>query len=216
MVHGALLTVFIAAVLEPLAGAEIAYLTGNLGQPPILLPERGWGLPFSVLVLLVFKDFLDYWFHRAQHSVPLLWSMHSFHHSDRALNVTTSVRHFWGDRALIVCLTYIPIGLVFRFGMRTAVVYGLVAMFFSLFPHMNLRIEFGRFSWILIGPQLHRTHHSILPKHHNANYSALFPVWDVLFGTYRAPAHGEFPETGIGEREPDNLWNALVWPFRKT
>lgn len=205
------------AVLGPLAEAETAWLSSRVGAPFVHLPVNGLWLAASALVLIAAKDFLDYWFHRAQHAFPALWAMHSFHHSDRAMNVTTSQRHFWGDRLLTGFLVYVPLGLIFAIPQKLALAFAAGAMFFSLFPHMNLRLEFGRCSWLILGPQLHRKHHSALPEHYNANYAGVFPVWDVVFGSYRAPQPGEFPPTGIDEEpNPDHICAAIAWPLRNS
>jgi sterol desaturase/sphingolipid hydroxylase (fatty acid hydroxylase superfamily) len=74
-----------------------------------LLPEwkgvalaDGGDLPFlaGFALFLFVKDFGEYIFHRAQHRIPLLWAMHSLHHSDPEMAVLTTGRHFWGDQVL--------------------------------------------------------------------------------------------------------------------
>ncbi|MBK8742853.1 MAG: hypothetical protein IPM02_26780 [Betaproteobacteria bacterium] len=39
----------------------------------------------------------------------------------------------------------------------------------------------------MTSPAAHRIHHSIEQPHRDRNFAALFPVWDVLFGTYVRP-----------------------------
>ena len=68
---------------------------------------------------------------------------------------------------------------------------------------------------LFYGPQGHRIHHSRLDQHHDKNYAAYFPVWDLLFGTYHHPARDEFPPTGLNdEPEIDSFSETLVLPFR--
>jgi sterol desaturase/sphingolipid hydroxylase (fatty acid hydroxylase superfamily) len=44
---------------------------------------------------------------------------------------------------------------------------------------------------IVVTPDMHRVHHSILPQEPNSNFGFNLPWWDRLFGTYRvAPAAG--------------------------
>jgi sterol desaturase/sphingolipid hydroxylase (fatty acid hydroxylase superfamily) len=74
----------------------------------------------------------------------------------------------------------------------------LVSLAWLFFAHANLRLELGRWSWMGTAPQLHRLHHSADPAHTGTNFAQFFPLLDVAFGTYRAPAAGEFPQTGIG------------------
>ncbi len=211
----AVVVTLLQSALGPVAGIETAYLANRLGHPFLPLPAHGWKMALSVLVLLLSKDFIDYWFHRAQHRFPALWAMHSFHHSDHAMNVTTSQRHFWLERVLSVLVLYVPIGLVFSFSRTTALLFAAGAMFFSLFPHMNLRVEFKRFSWAALGPQLHRLHHSSRPEDYNANYAGMFPVLDVMFGTYKQPVAGDFPPTGLGGSCHPTMLQTIAWPLRE-
>ena len=215
LAYAAFITVF-QALLEPVAGIETARIMGTAtgGHALIHLPSGLLTSIGSAALLLMSKDLIDFTVHRAQHKFPVLWAMHSFHHSDEAMNVTTSQRHFWLERIVYILVLYLPIGVLFSFSKKTAVMFVAGATFFSLFPHMNLRCEFGRFSWILLGPQMHRMHHSSQPEDFDTNFAGVFPIWDVIFGSYRAPKRGYFPETGIGERIENSPLEALVWPLR--
>ena len=54
----------------------------------------GWtGFALDLLVL----DFWLYWWHRANHVVPLLWRFHEVHHLDRFLDTTSAVRFHFGE-----------------------------------------------------------------------------------------------------------------------
>ena len=61
------------------------------GQPLWSRPAwlAGWGgLAFDLILL----DCWIYWWHRANHKVPLLWRFHQIHHRDRFLDVTSQMR----------------------------------------------------------------------------------------------------------------------------
>ena len=62
----------------------------------------GSTLPFwaAFPIFLLVTDLGEYLFHRAQHKVPLLWSMHSLHHSDPEVSALTTNRHFWADQLI--------------------------------------------------------------------------------------------------------------------
>jgi hypothetical protein len=83
-----------------------------------------------------------------------------------------------------------------------------------VFIHANLRLSLGPVSPVVAGPQLHRIHHSLEPRHRDRNYAAFFPLWDVLFGSYYAPKRDEYPRTGLatGERVT-SIGQALWLPF---
>jgi sterol desaturase/sphingolipid hydroxylase (fatty acid hydroxylase superfamily) len=61
---------------------------------------------------------------------------------------------------------------------------------------------------------MHRIHHSREPQHRDRNLAFIFPLWDVLFGTYYHPHPTEYPATGLasGERLATPL-QAIAWPF---
>jgi sterol desaturase/sphingolipid hydroxylase (fatty acid hydroxylase superfamily) len=55
-----------------------------------------------------------------------------------------------------------------------------------------------------------------LPEHHDCNFNQFFPVFDVLFGTYRQPRPTEYPPTGLSSGEmPLALHQMLWWPWRR-
>jgi sterol desaturase/sphingolipid hydroxylase (fatty acid hydroxylase superfamily) len=51
--------------------------------------------------------------------------------------------------------------------------------------HANARISFGRLGdRLLISPRFHRAHHGIRAAgQQSCNYGAIFPFWDMMFGT---------------------------------
>jgi sterol desaturase/sphingolipid hydroxylase (fatty acid hydroxylase superfamily) len=74
--------------------------------------------------------------------------------------------------------------------------------------------------WIVVTPDMHRVHHSIVRRETDSNFGFNFPWWDRLFKTYRAqPQAGHDSMTlGIQEfRDPKELRlsRMLTQPFRK-
>jgi sterol desaturase/sphingolipid hydroxylase (fatty acid hydroxylase superfamily) len=205
----------IYAVLYPLSVGLTTLTVNALGGGLIELPASGAGLAVAIPCYALAMDGGEYLFHRAQHRIPLLWAMHSLHHSDPAVNVSTAPRHFWGEMLLKSVTIYALIGLLFK--VNTAVVAAYT--FFGLYNyvlHMNLRIGFGRWQPLLNSPQFHRLHHSALPEHHDCNFNQFFPVFDVLCGTYRQPRQDEYPPTGLVDGDvPLKLSNMLLWPWRR-
>jgi sterol desaturase/sphingolipid hydroxylase (fatty acid hydroxylase superfamily) len=203
----------LAVAVQPVADAETAYISSRIGMAPVALPDQGVLLLGSALLLMLTSDLIFYWVHRAQHRYPVLWAMHSFHHSDDDLNAAAAYRHYWLDKPFFALIAYLPLGLVFRIAPSVAAAYGLVFTFFSIFPHMNVRVQLGPLTRVFTGPQVHRIHHSIHPNHFNTNFAGAFPLWDLLFGTYHAPQHGEFPPTGVPAMpsRPGPI-EAFLWP----
>ncbi|MBT8417161.1 MAG: sterol desaturase family protein [Silicimonas sp.] len=193
--------------------------------------DNGWGLlnvvgaPFwlaliaSVLVL----DLAIYLQHVMFHAVPALWRLHRMHHADLEFDTTTGLR-------------FHPIEIALSMGIKLAVVAALgppaVAVLVfevllnatALFNHANIALP-NRLDrvlrWIVVTPDMHRVHHSILPAETNSNFGFNLPWWDRLLGTYRAqPAEGHQGMTiGIEQfRTRRDLWldRMLVQPLRNT
>jgi sterol desaturase/sphingolipid hydroxylase (fatty acid hydroxylase superfamily) len=59
----------------------------------------------------------------------------------------------------------------------------------SMFNHGNVRLpkEIDRVLRLLVvTPEMHRVHHSVVIKEYNSNFGFNFPWWDRLMGTYQA------------------------------
>lgn len=173
--------------------------------------------PFIFVPLLVY-DFFYYWFHRLQHANSWLWQQHKLHHTDQALNVTTSYRINWLEDFFKSFLVLTPTALVLglapaELGMVGSLA-GTVSVIWGQFLHSNIRLSFGALSAVVTGPQYHRIHHSIESHHQNKNFSTHFPIWDVLFGTYHRPSRQEYPRTGVvGEPSNPSVREILIGPL---
>ncbi len=173
------------------------------------------GLPWFVggAIYLITMDLGEYAFHRAQHAFPWMWAMHSLHHGDRALNVTSTNRHFWLEPMIKTFTIWLAPALLFKVSPAMLALY-FVAGFNNFLTHANLRVGLGGLSWLWNSPQYHRLHHSVEERHHNANYAALLPIFDVVTGAYRRPAPHEFPDTGLDDYAK-NPFELMVWPLRR-
>jgi sterol desaturase/sphingolipid hydroxylase (fatty acid hydroxylase superfamily) len=186
---------------------------------PTVIADQSAGARVALLGLFAFVplfifDFFYYWFHRWQHASPWLWEQHKLHHTDEAVNVTTSLRHHWTEEGFRAILISVPMGILFQI---TPVDVGIMTMFIGQWGyliHANVRLPLGPFSFVLLGPQAHRIHHSILPNHRNRNFAAFFPIWDILFGTFHRPGSREFPATGVvGEATRPPIRDVFFGPF---
>lgn len=153
----------------------------------------------KIALTLVFAfcwDVWQYWVHRAQHSWPLLWETHRFHHSETAMNTSTQARHHLLSY-VVYTIAYAPMLIVFGGFAPHAVVLVLMFRVWGFVNHANVRWGFGRLTPLLAGPQWHRIHHSVEPRHLDKNFAAIFPFIDRIFGTYHRPARDEYPATGL-------------------
>ena len=198
-------------VLSPLIAVSESGLMSAAGGG--LIDLGAWPPVLGAAAYLAAMDLGEYAFHRAQHAFPWLWSMHSLHHSDRGINVSTSQRHFWLDPAMKSVSVWLAVGLLFKADWTILTVYFLASLY-HLFTHTNVAIGFGPLSWLWNSPQYHRLHHSRDPAHFNANFAALLPIYDVIFGGYRRPAAGEYPDTGLDDEAVRSPLELAVWPVR--
>jgi sterol desaturase/sphingolipid hydroxylase (fatty acid hydroxylase superfamily) len=215
------------AVLDTALGRIVAP-TGAVGFA-LLAEERGWGvfnrvaLPvwLELLLALILLDLAIYLQHRLFHHVPALWRLHRMHHADLDVDVTTGARFHPVEILVslgIKFLTIIPLGAA-----PLAVLFFEIALnASSMFNHSNVRVAPAierLLRWLVVTPDMHRVHHSVVRRETDSNFGFNFPWWDRLFGTYRSqPEAGHEAMTlGIGQfRDPRelHLGRMLTQPFR--
>jgi len=190
---------------------------------------RGWGLFLaldvpawaSVPLAVAALDFAIYLQHVLFHAVPALWRLHRMHHADLDIDVTTGARFHPIE---ILLSMGIKLGVVAVLGTPAVAVLAFEVLLnaTSMFNHSNVRIPIWLdrvLRWIVVTPDMHRVHHSIVARETNSNFGFNLPWWDRLFGTYRdQPAAGHETMTiGIEQfRDPaeQRLDRMLTQPFR--
>jgi sterol desaturase/sphingolipid hydroxylase (fatty acid hydroxylase superfamily) len=192
----------VALALLPLIPAWQAHGLIDAGKLPF-----GAGLLLFVLV----RDLAEYFYHRLQHRIPALWAIHSLHHSDPAMSALTTNRHFWGDQLVKQVTVWSLAGMLVMPTPAMVAVYALISLW-NYYVHSALPGDFGRLSWLLNSPDYHRRHHSSLPEHFDSNFAALFPIFDVIAGSYHRPAGR--PQTGFDMR-PHGVADLVFWPLRQ-
>jgi sterol desaturase/sphingolipid hydroxylase (fatty acid hydroxylase superfamily) len=204
----------LAEAVKPLTAAASVAIVNALGGGMVVLVSRGWGALASFVIVLLTIDLLEYAFHRLQHTWPVLWKLHSLHHSAVDLNVTVTLRHHWFEVLIKGCLLYPLVGVLFKVEPWIVGLTSFVFMFGNSFAHLNLRVDLGRYVTWLNNPQYHRVHHSVRAEHVDHNFAQLLPLWDHLFGTLWVPAKHEWPATGLVDgAQPRSLLGAISWPL---
>ena len=170
-------------------------------------------LPFwaGLVLFVLVRDLAEYVYHRLQHRIPALWAMHSLHHSDPAMSALTTNRHFWGDQLVKQVTVWSLAAMVVTPTPAMIAIYALISLW-NYYVHSALPGNFGRLSWLFNSPDYHRRHHSSQPEHFDSNFAALFPIFDVIAGSYYRPAGR--PQTGFDVR-PRGLADLLLWPLRQ-
>ena len=198
----------VAWAISLLAALSVLRVVQGWHGPALIDSARLPGWLSIVLFILVF-DLAEYVFHRLQHRIPLLWSMHSLHHSDPEMSALTTTRHFWAD-PLFKTITVWSVAAMIITPTETAfAVYAFLGLW-NFVTHSRIELDLGRWSWLINTPAYHRRHHSSEPAHYDSNFAALFPIWDVIAGDYHRP--DGFPATGL-EIRPRTLTQVLAWPL---
>ena len=202
------------AAIGPLLVTGVAFAANHLGGGLFPLAAQGWGLAGAALLYVFVADAGEYGFHRLQHTVPWLWSLHTLHHSEPHIDSTSGVLHHWSVMIMRTAFVALPLGILFKAPGPVSWIYFLSTLYVH-FMHANSTLDFGRFSWLLSSPSYHRIHHSVKPEHYDRNFAFLFPIYDVVLGTYRPPRPGERPATGLDDGDrPHDLIEVLAWPLR--
>jgi sterol desaturase/sphingolipid hydroxylase (fatty acid hydroxylase superfamily) len=138
-------------------------------------------------------DLVIYAQHVVFHKVPVLWRLHRMHHADLDVDVTTGGR-FHPFEILISSVVKIATVVAFGIPAVAVLVFEVVLNATSMFNHSNVAMppSLDRLLRLLVvTPDMHRVHHSILRRETDSNFGFNLPWWDRLFGTYRAA-----PEAG--------------------
>ena len=203
----------LAIWLQPmLSNAVSGWFPDGTGLIKTASYRHFWQQAALFILYLLAYDFFYYWLHRAQHRYDALWSIHKLHHSETHVNVTTTYRVHWLEEFLKAAVIVFPIGLIFD-AIPAAGWLAAVLSLWLFFVHANLRVSFGPLSWLLTSPASHRIHHSLDHAQSNSNFAVIFPIWDVLFGTYRAPVWNAWPKTGVAGEQPPGFWRAISEPL---
>jgi sterol desaturase/sphingolipid hydroxylase (fatty acid hydroxylase superfamily) len=190
---------------------------------------NGWGLlaasdlPFwaEFLLAVAILDFAIYLQHVLFHAVPALWRLHRMHHADLDFDVTTGARFHPVEILLSMIIKFAAIAALGPSAVAV-LVFEILLNGTAMFNHANARLPLGLdrvLRLVVVTPDMHRVHHSIVPHETNSNFGFNLPWWDRLFGTYRdQPAAGHQGMTiGIeqfrdaGELRLDRL---LLQPLR--
>ncbi|MCB0407435.1 MAG: sterol desaturase family protein [Bdellovibrionales bacterium] len=158
----------------------------------LMAQEKHWGLfqlismPkwFVILASVIFLDFAIYWQHRLFHRIPLLWKLHRMHHSDIMFDVSTALR-FHPIEIFLSMLIKISLVIVLGIPAAAVIIFEILLSSSSLFNHMNVNL--GKLDSllrkILVTPNMHRVHHSVVPQETDSNFGFCLSIWDQLFQT---------------------------------
>jgi sterol desaturase/sphingolipid hydroxylase (fatty acid hydroxylase superfamily) len=191
-----------AALSATPAGPALQRLTGaELQRLPTLA---------QLAILLVATDLAQYGLHRALHG-RRLWPFHAVHHSAQDVNWTTTFR----SHPVNYLVLNASLGLLAKalgFSELTLLVAAPIFFFSGALTHANLNWTFGPLRYVIASPVFHRWHHSADAACQAKNFAPMFPLWDLMFGTFYMPS-GRRPEAFGAADVPEGLLGQLVHPF---
>lgn len=141
----------------------------------------------EIIASVMLIDFGSYCLHHLLHKVPFLWRFHRVHHSDIALNTSSSLRFHPIDtvisQGIYLCIAI----MLFGVSMTSFVIYGTIGLTFVIIQHSNIKLpdgieKYGRY--IFSTPGWHKIHHSNEQKFTDSHYGDIFTFWDRIFGTW--------------------------------
>lgn len=206
-------------LLFPTAAVGLAVVGEARGFGLLHALALPWWLAVVVSVLLL--DLAIYLQHVLFHAVPALWRLHRMHHADLEFDVTTGSRFHPLE---ILLSMVVKLGVVAALGPPAVAVliFEVLLNATSMFNHGNVMLPVHvdrRLRWLVVTPDMHRVHHSIVRQETDSNFGFNVPWWDRLLGTYRAaPAAGQDGMTIGIEQFRDvrelRLGRMLLQPFR--
>ncbi|MGF1720962.1 sterol desaturase family protein [Vibrio kyushuensis] len=175
-------------------------------------------LIFSILLL----DLAIYCQHVIFHRIPILWRLHQVHHADQDIDMTTGSR-FHPIEIILSMLIKIVIVMSLGIPATAVVIFEVILNVSAMFNHSNARLYMPvdkAMRKLIVTPDMHRVHHSIIVKETHSNFGFFLSIWDRLFKTYIAQPSLGHDEMTIGLpkfRTTREQWldKILTQPFRK-
>lgn len=216
---GALLVKLMGAFVIPLAAVAAAFYAeaNSFG----LLNWLAWPLWLEITFAVIVLDLAIWFQHWVSHKVPLLWRLHQVHHADVDFDVTTALRFHPVEIALSM-LYKIAMVLLLGPAAIAVVLFEVILNGCAMFNHANVDLPRGLdriLRLIIVTPDMHRVHHSVLQREHDNNFGFNLSVWDRLFSTYTEQPSAGHRDMVIGlpafqSEQPTQLGWCLLLPFR--
>ena len=207
-----LLNTLLVRILFPTGAVGLAFaITGKGWGMLNLMDLPGW---IGIIVAVVALDLIIYIQHVVFHALPILWRFHMVHHADLDIDVTTGNRFHPIEILLSMVIKIASVALIGASPL-SVLIFEVLLNATSMFNHSNVSMPkyIDRIlRLIIVTPDMHRIHHSVIRHETNSNFGFNIPWWDRIFGTYRHdPAEGHKGMTiGLNQfQNPDK--HTLVW-----
>jgi sterol desaturase/sphingolipid hydroxylase (fatty acid hydroxylase superfamily) len=200
-------------------GALVMALTRLQSNGFGLLPGLTRQPLMTVVIVVLALDLSFYVAHVAMHKIPGFWRFHRVHHSDPAVDVTTTIRQHPGEgviRYAFMAAFAIPLGA----SPGAFAVYRLWSALSGLLEHANVRLPGwldSLLSLVFSWPNMHKVHHSRDARYTDTNYGNIVSLWDRLFFTFTPSRHGVnivYGLDGFDDSATQTTAGLLAMPFQ--
>lgn len=179
-----------------------------------------FGSFLSLIAAFILLDLIIYWQHRLFHKVPLLWRLHQVHHADRDIDVSTALRFHPLEILLSIFIKFAAV-ILLGAPVLAVILFEVILNGMAMFNHGNIKLPKSLdalLRTVVVTPDMHRVHHSILKHETNSNYGFNISLWDRIFHSYHAQPDMGHQHMTIGlaqhQHQPTHsiLW-MLTLPF---
>lgn len=196
----------------------------------VLWARKGWGLLYiaplpetaAILLSILTLDLVIYVQHLLFHRISFFWRLHRMHHTDLDLDLTSALR-FHPLEIVISLLVKMAVVAALGPPALAVLIFEILLNGMAMFNHGNFRIlaqPDRLLRAIVVTPDMHLVHHSILRQESNHNYGFNLSWWDRIFGTYQAePAAGRegmiIGLRGFLDVRYARFWKMILNPLEK-
>ena len=164
-------------------------------------------------IAVIIGDFIGYWTHRWHHTA-MLWDYHAVHHSSETMDWLSAVRLHPINDVITRVMQASPLLLCGLSPLAVEAYVPLLSVHVAMI-HANLSWTFGPFRYCLSSPAFHRWHHTMDEDGQGKNFAGIFPLYDLVFGTYYLPTKRQPRNFGIfGETMTESFVGQILYPFR--
>ena len=200
----------ISNLLKDLLGIGIIIISYPFIKKSISIIDLNESILLYAIAFLCL-DFASYWNHRLNHSINFFWNQHVIHHSSQEFNLACALRQSVSNLLGYGAIFLIPAAF---FGVPHKVISLLAPLhlFGQFWYHTKHIGKLGFLEYIFVTPSQHRVHHAINKEYIDKNLSAIFCIWDRLFGTFQEEL--ENVPCVYGTLKPVNTWNPFIINFQ--
>ena len=148
---------------------------------------------FEFLVAVLLLDLAIYGQHVLTHRVPFLWRLHSIHHADSDVDLSTALRFHPVEIALSMVYKS-SIVILLGVSWWAVVCFEILLNASAMFNHSKIKLSSvldSALKKLIVTPSMHVIHHNRDPYCQHQNYGFFLSIWDRVFSTYKAEADGE-------------------------